>query len=489
MALIFCVHVFAQIPPCRTPYLDLSTGWNHETNQPLLFNEVDPFWQISNGPAVYSPYPHCAVSTGASQSASFGNSRAITLQNIPLVGNMIPGVNACNYTDQPYLFEREMELYTGSNNPAMEVHLILEYVTANYALSSIVLSGPGGPYLIFPGCVENQTISLSNTTLMLHSGHYTLQVNVGNEWGMNYSNTPMLFQMKAAIYSSSSIFSDNQHYGKHSACASPYLLPQTPVLVNDCIVPPASQTEVIIDNYQPSMSYTVSPGLSLNSSSFLANANTPYTVVVQDAYGCSLSTTTTISTCAMNHFLMKLWIEGLYEIGGEMKPLQYLLGMSPNPTDVDLITLKLHEPTPPYTLLLSTNAMLQKDGTVLFYFPTIISGLYYVEISYKNSLSVWTTTPLSLCNNTLLDLTQSANSVIGSVEKEMELDTYALVSGDIDQNHVIDMFDSLLLIADIDSGSTGYDTTDLNGDGAVDAFDYILLYRNMNEGWNSLTSP
>lgn len=489
LALFFCVYVMAQTPPCRTPYLDLSTGWNHETNQPLFFNDVDPFWQISNGPALYSPYPHCAVSTGASQSAFFGNSRAITLQNIPLSGNMIPGVNACNYMDQPYLFEREIELYTGPNDSAMEVHLIVDFVTANYTLSSMVLSGPGGPYLIFPGCIENQTVSLSNTTFMLHSGHYTLQVHVGNEWDVNDNPTSMLFQIKGAIYSSSAIFSDNQHYGKHSVCTTPYLLPQTPVLVNDCFVPPNSQTEVIIDNYQPGMSYTITPGVTLNSSSFMANANTSYTVVVQDTYGCSVSTTTTVTSCEMDHVMMKVWIEGLYEMGGEMKPLQYLLGMSLNPTDVDLITLKLHEPTTPYTLLLSTSAMLQKDGSVLFYFPSMSSGLYYVEICYKNTLAVWTSTPVTLCNNAFLDLTQNATSVMGSVEKEMEFNNYALVSGDIDQNHVIDWFDSLLLITDIESGSSGYYSTDLNGDGVVDAFDYLLLFQNMSEGMSSATSP
>ena len=74
------------------------------------------------------------------------------------------------------------------------MHLIVDYITANYALSSVVLSGPGGPFILFPGCVENQVVSLSNTTLMLHSGHYTLQVLVGNEWGINYSIRALAFR-------------------------------------------------------------------------------------------------------------------------------------------------------------------------------------------------------------------------------------------------------------------------------------------------------
>lgn len=486
--LTYFIHS-AQIPPCKTPYLDLSTGYNHETNQAFSFNESDPFWQISYGPSVYAPYPHCARSTGYSAGPSFGNSRAITLYNSPLAGNMLSGINNCNYSDQPFLFERKIEVYTGANNPSMEVHLSIEQIMANYSISSIILSGPGGPFILFSGCISNQSIMLPTTTLFLQSGHYTLQVHVGNDWGMSNTPTSFSFQMKAAIYASSAIFSDNQHYGHHTACSPSYLLPQTPIPVNDCFIPPATQTEVTIDNFQPGMTYTITPTVVPFSSTFMADANTSYTVTVQDAYGCSLETVLQISPCMVNSFMTKILIEGLYQPIGEMLPLKYTLGISSDSNEVDDLTVTIHSSQAPYTTVTSSTGIIQQNGWVLLNFNPIPAGLYFLEVTYKNALSVWSASPVSLSNNTIIDFTQSPWSVLGWTLKEIDSNHYALYSGDINQDHCIDLFDYLLWNTETMNGSTGYLATDLNGDGVVDMFDYLVLKENMELGMSSALSP
>jgi hypothetical protein len=74
------------------------------------------------------------------------------------------------------------------------------------------------------------------------------------------------------------------------------------------------------------------------------------------------------------------------------------------------------------------------------------------------------------------------NNAYGDNQREVEPGVWAMYSGDINQDEVIDVFDFLILDEDIQSGAFGYLTTDLNGDGVVDAFDFLILDPNIQAG-------
>ncbi|MBK9400157.1 MAG: hypothetical protein IPN36_04645 [Bacteroidetes bacterium] len=55
----------------------------------------------------------------------------------------------------------------------------------------------------------------------------------------------------------------------------------------------------------------------------------------------------------------------------------------------------------------------------------------------------------------------------------------AFYSGDINQDEVTDIFDQIDLDNDIFNFVSGYEVTDLTGDGGVDVFDQIILDNNI----------
>jgi hypothetical protein len=64
----------------------------------------------------------------------------------------------------------------------------------------------------------------------------------------------------------------------------------------------------------------------------------------------------------------------------------------------------------------------------------------------------------------------------------VESGVWAMYSGDINQDYIIDAFDYILQDPDIITGAFGYLNTDLTGDVVVDAFDYIMLDGNLVNG-------
>ncbi|MBL7772952.1 MAG: hypothetical protein JNM95_08830 [Chitinophagaceae bacterium] len=76
--------------------------------------------------------------------------------------------------------------------------------------------------------------------------------------------------------------------------------------------------------------------------------------------------------------------------------------------------------------------------------------------------------------NANYDFSTSANQAFGSNQKDVEPGVWAIYSGDINQDGAIDVFDYLLQDTDIIASVSGYLPFDLNGDGSVDAFDYFV---------------
>ena len=71
------------------------------------------------------------------------------------------------------------------------------------------------------------------------------------------------------------------------------------------------------------------------------------------------------------------------------------------------------------------------------------------------------------------------NNAYGNNQKEVEPGVFAIYSGDINQDGVVDIFDVIDMDNDVINFNAGYIPTDLNGDGVTDIFDVILLDNNV----------
>ncbi len=71
------------------------------------------------------------------------------------------------------------------------------------------------------------------------------------------------------------------------------------------------------------------------------------------------------------------------------------------------------------------------------------------------------------------------NNAYGDNQKQVEPGVWAIYSGDINQDGVIDIFDQVVLDNDLSIFAFGYVLSDLNGDSIVDIFDQVILDNNL----------
>lgn len=72
-----------------------------------------------------------------------------------------------------------------------------------------------------------------------------------------------------------------------------------------------------------------------------------------------------------------------------------------------------------------------------------------------------------------------SNNAYGNNQKEVEPGVWAIYSGDINQDGVVDFFDQVTLDNDLSNFASGYVVSDLNGDAVVDFFDQVVLDNNV----------
>jgi len=178
---------------------------------------------------------------------------------------------------------------------------------------------------------------------------------------------------------------------------------------------------------------------------------------------------------------LKLFIEGYYNGFSTMKPVKYNQdGVAPL-TDVEAITVELHNPTAPYATVATASTMLKTTGTAACRFPLVSSGLYYIVVKNSNAIQTWSNTPQLIGNSTSnYDFSTAANRSYGNNMIDLGEGVFGFYSGDINQDEVIDGSDATDLDFDIFNSEFGIKATDLNGDGSVDGSDATFFSNNSN---------
>lgn len=246
------------------------------------------------------------------------------------------------------------------------------------------------------------------------------------------------------------------------------------------------------DSSNYSISWLATPSTSMSNMNPYQISTSPlgttvYQTTVTDANGCTSSAIKLIDvdTCGSD-LTVKLFIQGYYAGTQTMVPVKLNEGIGSSLTAVDDIQIELRQALPPYAVVASVTTLLQTNGNAVATFNAISSGSYYVVIKHRNALETWSASPLSIQPNSTYDFSSSDTKAFGGNQIEVEPGVWALYSGDMNQDLVIDVFDYLILEPDVIAGNSGYLVSDTNGDGSVDAFDYLTIEMNIINGVSSV---
>ena len=191
----------------------------------------------------------------------------------------------------------------------------------------------------------------------------------------------------------------------------------------------------------------------------------------------------TINSCPSGVTLnLNLFIQGymdLFAATPAMVPVlsnQFVIGATG--TEVDTITVTLYDSASTATIIESQKAVLSTSGIATATFTAALPGTsYWIGITHRNALETWSAAPVLCSATTNYNFTtglSQAWSIGLDPMVEVATGTYAMWTGDLNQDDFIDATDFTIFDLDNAAGLLfDYYSTDMNGDGFVDASDYI----------------
>jgi hypothetical protein len=173
---------------------------------------------------------------------------------------------------------------------------------------------------------------------------------------------------------------------------------------------------------------------------------------------------------------LKLYLEGLFN-GVGLNKAQNENGDNFSGSIADRINIELHNSNPPYLLeYISLNKDLLTNGNCQFTVPSYYNASYYVVVKHRNSIKVWSSLPISFNGNDInYDFTTAANKAYGDNQIQVSPGIFAIYSGDVNQDGLVDGSDMSDTETDNNNFVTGYVVTDVNGDGLVDGSDMSIV--------------
>ncbi|MBK9332680.1 MAG: hypothetical protein IPM96_09855 [Ignavibacteria bacterium] len=163
------------------------------------------------------------------------------------------------------------------------------------------------------------------------------------------------------------------------------------------------------------------------------------------------------------------YIEGLYNSGS-------------NSMAQDTLRVILRSNVFPYSSIDSSKAFLNASGQAVFNFSNAVNGNgYYLQLKHRNGLEIWSSAAQSFSSNSMsYDFTLNASGTFGNnvIQVDASPVRFAVYSGDVNQDGVIDIADGTDIDNDAFNFASGYLQTDLNGDEIVDVADAVFADNN-----------
>jgi hypothetical protein len=176
---------------------------------------------------------------------------------------------------------------------------------------------------------------------------------------------------------------------------------------------------------------------------------------------------------------VKAFIQGYYEGAGLMRPVLMNSGVSDaNAIQVDSMQIEVRHPLDGSLLAESMKSVLNTHGEAFVNFPHL-NDSGYIVLKHRNALETWSSAPVVFNDSVYFDFTTASTAAYGNSLAEMEPGQFAMYSGDLNQDGIIESEDYLMMENDLLSVLFGYYSSDLTGDGAVESEDYLLLENNL----------
>jgi hypothetical protein len=209
-----------------------------------------------------------------------------------------------------------------------------------------------------------------------------------------------------------------------------------------------------------------------------------YSIHATDNSGQSISGIANIDTCPDVILHLNFFLQGYYQSAGQMVTAISNQGKYSFPNDVDSVLVELRLDSIGYSLLDSYRGIVSTDGSMpcYFYNPQLLGKSCFIVIRHRNTVTTWSATPITLVAETLYDFSTSASKAFGNNQSDVSGNavTWALYSGDLNQDENVDLIDGNILDFSTENYEFGYQFTDLNGDGNVDLLDNPVLEENIS---------
>ncbi len=217
-----------------------------------------------------------------------------------------------------------------------------------------------------------------------------------------------------------------------------------------------------------------------------ANNALPGNISVNGINACGVGLSKTIHINTLKSLQVKAFIEGFYNsTNGNLNKVQDDIGDHFGTDTVDAIKICLAQSTTPYLFTDTLYGFINTSGIINLGILSTKIDSSFIVIKHRNSIETWSANSISFNSNSIYyDFTDNINKTYGPNEKQVSLNTFAIYSGDVNQDGVINIFDLAAVFDYLNDQNApgGYLIEDINGDSVVNIYDLSMTFDNLNSG-------
>ncbi len=212
--------------------------------------------------------------------------------------------------------------------------------------------------------------------------------------------------------------------------------------------------------------------LNFTDNYFSVDSAFSYRIAAEDIHGniSGLSNPANINLISAN-LNLKIIQEGYFNTAYDMLNIR------------DTVRAYLHNNTSPYALIDSAISVTDSVSfSAVFRFTYAPDGNYFIAVKHRNTIETWSASGLTLTsgNTVNYDMTSLNSQSYGNnmIQVDNSPVRYAIFSGDVNQDGIIDASDLSETDNDAFNSLSGYIRTDVTGDDFTDAADVSIVDNN-----------